>query len=547
MNASSLLRVESLRLVVAASGHPVVNDVSFDVRAGEFLAIVGESGSGKTMAARAILGLLPPGIALAGGRVLMEGRDLLQATPEQLRSLRGGQIGMVFQEPMTSLNPSIRIGAQMAEGLRLHTTLSNAQIEERCLAMLSRVQIRDPKRCMDSFPHQFSGGMRQRIMLASVMLLRPKLLIADEPTTALDTLSQGEVLDMMRELAREEGTAVLLITHNLGLVSRYAQRAIVMNKGDLVEAGEVRQILCNPQHAYTRQLVGALPRRGPAAQRDTPPAPLIEARGLSVAYQGARAGWWGRQAERKVLDGVDLTIHAGETVAVVGGSGSGKTTLGRAMLKLIPTSGGEVYFRGAPVGKTGVRELRMACQLVFQDPFSSLNPRQRIGEIVLEPLKLVPGLTSAQAAARVVEVLREVGLEGFEQRLPHQLSGGQRQRVAIARAIVRRPAFVVADEPVSALDMSIQAQILALFQHLQKVHGFACLFISHDLAAVEQIADRVVVMEAGRIVEQGSRDEVFDHPQHAYTRALLAAAPVVPTQSAERNTAAPIQHLKEIA
>jgi peptide/nickel transport system ATP-binding protein len=317
-----------------------------------------------------------------------------------------------------------------------------------------------------------------------------------------------------------------------------------MNKGDLVEAGEVRQILCNPQHAYTRQLVGALPCRGPAAQRATPPTPLIEARALSVAYPGARAGWWGRQAERKVLDGVNLTIHAGETVAVVGGSGSGKTTLGRAMLKLIPNAGGAVHFRGKPVDKAGVREFRLACQLVFQDPFSSLNPRQRIGEIVLEPLKLVPGMTGAQAADRVQEVLREVGLEGFEHRLPHQLSGGQRQRVAIARAIVRRPAFVVADEPVSALDMSIQAQILALFQQLQKVHGFACLFISHDLAAVEQIADRVVVMEAGRIVEQGSRDQVFDHPQHAYTRALLAAAPVAPT-SATRDDAAPVHHAKK--
>jgi peptide/nickel transport system ATP-binding protein len=527
MSAASFLRVESLRLLAGSSGNPVVDDVSFDVRAGEFLAIVGESGSGKTMVARAILGLLPPGIVCAGGRIEMDGLDLRQASLSRLRALRGGQIGMVFQEPMVSLNPAMRIGAQMAEGLQLHTKLSAAQIEERCLSMLERVQIRDPGRCMKSFPHEFSGGMRQRIMLASVMLLRPKLLIADEPTTALDTLSQGEVLDLMRELAQEEGTAVLLITHNLGLVARYAQRAIVMNKGVLVEAGEVEQILYAPQQAYTRQLIGALPHRGPATQRSAPPVPLIEARALSVSYQGAARSWWRRGAEHKVLDAVNLTVHAGETVAVVGGSGSGKTTLGRAILKLLPNSGGEIYFRGEPVDRRGVQDLRFACQLVFQDPFSSLNPRQRVGEIVLEPLKLVPGMTAAQASFRVEEVLSEVGLEGFARRLPHQLSGGQRQRVAIARAIVRRPAFVVADEPVSALDMSIQAQILALFQSLQKVHGFACLFISHDLAAVEQIADRVVVMEAGRIVEQGSRDEVFDSPQHAYTRALLAAAPVI--------------------
>jgi peptide/nickel transport system ATP-binding protein len=520
-----LLRVEGLRVHAASSGACLVDGVDFELEAGGFLAVVGESGSGKSMTARAILGLLPPGVRCGGGRILLNGEDLLQASPARLRALRGADIGMVFQEPMVSLNPALRIGVQMAEGLRLHSDLSDAEIKSRCIAMLERIQVRDPERCLASYPHEFSGGMRQRIMLASVMLLKPRLLIADEPTTALDTLSQGEVLNLMQELAGEHGTAVLLITHNLGLVSRYAERAIVLRKGERVESGDVQQVLKNPQHPYTRQLVDALPRRGA-----TPPArpageALIEARQLAVSYAGRARHWWRKPEPHRVLDGVDLRVEAGETVAVVGGSGSGKTTLGRAMLGLLPHAGGQLLFRGAAVEARRAREFRLACQLVFQDPFSSLNPRQRIGEIVREPLLLLPDLLPAEAERRTAQMLDEVGLAGMAARYPHELSGGQRQRVAIARALVRRPAFVVADEPVSALDMSVQAQILALFQNLQKEYGFACLFISHDLGAVEQIADRVVVMEAGRIVEQGSRDAVFDAPVHTYTRALLAADP----------------------
>ncbi|MBV8501857.1 MAG: ABC transporter ATP-binding protein [Paucibacter sp.] len=526
MSKAPLLQVQGLTLLATGSRRVLVDALDFEMGSGEILAIVGESGSGKTMAARAVLGLMPPGVACGSGRILMEGEDLLQARPERMRALRGERIGMVFQEPMVSLNPAMRIGDQLSEGLRLHTSLTDAQIRQRCLAMLARVRIRDPERCMAAYPHEFSGGMRQRIMLASVMLLKPRLLIADEPTTALDTLSQGEVLDLMTELAREQGTAVLLITHNLALVSRYAQRVVVMQRGVLMEAGAVRDVFERPRHDYTRQLLGAVPQRSRAGIHAGLGAPLIEARNLSVAYPGAGKGWWKRAQPRQVLDSVNLAVHAGETVAVVGGSGSGKTTLGRAMLRLAPHAGGELHFQGEVVGRKNLQSLRMACQLVFQDPYSSLNPRQRIGDIALEPLLRVPGLSAAERSYRVDEVLAEVGLEGFAHRLPHELSGGQRQRVAIARAIVRRPAFVVADEPVSALDMTIQAQVLALFQSLQKQHGFACLFISHDLPAVAQVADRIVVMEAGRIVEQGPRDEVLDRPQHAYTRALLAAAPL---------------------
>jgi peptide/nickel transport system ATP-binding protein len=523
-----LLSVQNLRLEAPARGLVLVDDLSFELQAGEFLAVVGESGSGKTLAARSVLGLLPPGVSQTAGRLLLDGRDLSALKPQELRALRGPGIGMVFQEPMVSLNPALTIGAQMDEGLRLHTKLTAAERRARCLAMLERIQIRDPEGCLGACPHEFSGGMRQRIMLASVMLLRPRLLIADEPTTALDTLTQREVLDLMVELARDQGTAVLLITHNLGLVARYAQRAVVMEKGRLVEQGDTQQVLFAPKMAYTRTLVEALPRRGaePPVQAGGPP--LVEVKQLSVEYAGRRRGLFRRAVPHRALDGIDLAIRPGETVAVVGGSGSGKTTLGRALLRLVDSHGGQIHWQGTDVRRlsgSALRPYRLACQLVFQDPYSSLDPRQRIGQIVEEPLKLVPGLAAGERLRRTEAMLAEVGLAGFGARFGHELSGGQRQRVAIARALVRGPSLVVADEPVSALDMTIQAQVLRLFKQLQRQHGFACLFISHDLAAVEQIADRVIVMQAGRIVEQGGRNEVFDAPRHEYTRALLAATP----------------------
>ena len=525
----ALLAVERLKLLAPGTGTLVVDDVSFEIERGEFLAVVGESGSGKTLAARAVLGLLPPAIVRVDGRIMLEGEDLTQVIPERLRQLRGPAIGMVFQEPMVSLNPALTVGTQMAEGLKLHRRLPADDIRQRSVEMLKRVQIRDPERCLSAFPHEFSGGMRQRIMLASVMLLRPRLLIADEPTTALDTLVQREVLDIMVELAREEGTAVMLITHNLGLVARYAQRAVVLQRGKLVESGTSQQILAAPRHPYTRQLVDALPRREAATQTAIRGESVIAARGLEVTF-GGRRRFFSRRPSVRAVDGVDLEVRAGETVAVVGGSGSGKTTLGRAMLRLIPASGGQVLFRGQNVlsaDRATLRAFRLGCQLVFQDPYSSLDPRMRVSQTVAEPLRHVPDLGAADRARRVDEVLEEVGLGGFGRRLPHELSGGQRQRVAIARAIVRRPVFVVADEPVSALDMTIQKQVLTLFRDLQRHRGFACLFISHDLAAVEEVADRVVVMQAGRIVEQGSRDEIFDRAQHPYTKALLAASPAL--------------------
>jgi peptide/nickel transport system ATP-binding protein len=524
--STPLLTVDNLRIEAARTGEAVVDGISFDIARGEFLAVVGESGSGKTIAARTVLGLLPPGLRRTGGRIALDGEDLATLSAKRLRALRGPEIGMVFQEPMVSLNPAISVGAQMAEGLSLHLRLSKKEIRQRCLDMLERVQIRDPARTFDAYPHEFSGGMRQRIMLASVMLLRPKLLIADEPTTALDTLTQREVLDLMVGLALDHGTSVMLITHNLGLVARYTQRAVVMQKGKVVEAGKTEEILTAPREAYTRQLIDALPRRATGIARLPVGEPLMSVRGLKVEFAGRRQFFRQRPGHRAV-DGIDLDIRAGETVAVVGGSGSGKTTLGRAMLRLIPSVAGEIRFRGKEVPAAADRDFRLSSQLVFQDPYSSLDPRMRVGEIVGEPLRHVAQLATTERTARVQKILDEVGLANFANRWPHELSGGQRQRIAIARAIIRNPLFVVADEPVSALDMTIQAQVLKLLERLQAQYGFACLFISHDLAAVEQVADRVVVMQGGRIVEQGSRDDIFDRPQHDYTKALLAATPLV--------------------
>jgi len=527
-----LVEVSGLTLAIGAQGRQIVREVSFSVSPGEFVGLVGESGSGKTQAARAIMGLTPLPLMRTAGSIVFEGEDIAHVGEARLRSLRGARIGMVFQEPMTSLNPSSTIGSQLDEGLALHRPqLSKAMRRELALDMLARVGIADPKSALSAWPHEFSGGMRQRMMLASVMLLEPALLIADEPTTALDAVVQRDVLELMVKLTRERNTAVLLISHDLPMVARYTERVIVMKQGEVVESGNTAAMLAAPVQDYTRKLLEAIPRRQPA--RALPPAePVVEVRNLVVEY-GGHQRLFSRTASKRVLHGIDLSIQPREIVAVVGGSGSGKTTLGRTIAGLIKPTEGDILFKGHAIHRSdpGWRDYRLNCQMVFQDPYSSLNPRMTIAQLVGEGLRQVDGMSNADKRACVAKMLQEVGLDGkYGERHPHELSGGQRQRVAIARALVRHPAFVIADEPVSALDVTVRAQVLELFAELQDRHGFSCLFISHDLGVVEQVADRVLVMQNGRIIEQGSRDAVFDHPQHAYTRTLLSAIPaLIPT------------------
>ncbi|MBO0142607.1 ABC transporter ATP-binding protein [Agrobacterium sp. Ap1] len=526
MSAETLLSVNSLSLEVAHTGLEVVKGISFDIAPGEIFGIVGESGSGKTLATRALISLLPPAIKVTGGSVRYKGRDVLTMKDRELRHLRGGEIGVVFQEPMTSLNPSMTIGRQLEEGLVLHTKLSPQDRRARILDMLKRIGIKNPEGALAAYPHEFSGGMRQRIMLASVMLLKPALLIADEPTTALDAVIQRDVMELMVELTRAEGTAVLLISHDLPMVARYTSRIVVMEKGSIVEQGRTEDLLDAPQHDYTRKLLSSLPFRGEARALDTSKAPMVSARNIVVDYAG-RKSLLKKAKPKRALHGISIDIHEGEVVALVGGSGSGKTTLGRTIAGLVKESEGDIRFQGRSRDEDW-RDYRLNCQMVFQDPYSSLDPRMTILALVEEALRLVPDLDAQAKRKRALETLEEVGLNAdYASRYPHELSGGQRQRVAIARAIARRPRFLIADEPVSALDVTVRAQVLDLFSDLQKRYGFSCLFISHDLGVVEQVADRVVVMQDGRIIEEGDRDTIFDNPRQAYTRRLLSAIPAL--------------------
>lgn len=524
-----LLSVKGLDIGLDTAGGPrlLVQGAGLDLAAGEIHALVGESGSGKTMIARAIIGLLPDGIGTSAGSIRFEGRELTQLDEPARRALRGARIGMIFQEPLVSLNPSMKIGAQMAEAMRLHTNKSRAEIRRTAIEMLDAVRIVDPESCLDRYPHEFSGGMRQRIMIASVMMLRPKLLLADEPTTALDAIVQREVLDIMRDMTQRFGVSVLLVTHDLGVVARYADRVTVMCRGEIVEAGPTRDVIAAPQQAYTRNLLAALPQApegiAPARMED---APLLEARGLSIAYEKSAPLPFMRRRSQAVVHDMSLSIHPGEMVGLVGESGSGKSTYGRALIRLKDVAAGRILWRGQDIttlSGDALRRLRPRMQIVFQDPFSSLNPRFRVGQIVAEGLRMLP---DPAPAGRVDAMLEAVGLgPEFRDRFPHQLSGGQRQRVAIARALITQPELVVADEPVSALDVTVQAQILDLLRDLRSRFGFACLFISHDLSVVESICDRVVVMYRGRIMETATARQLFDRPRHPYTRHLLAAAP----------------------
>ncbi|WP_414437039.1 ABC transporter ATP-binding protein [Cupriavidus necator] len=529
---STLMCVDKLSVTFGHGEHATraVREVSFDLRAGERYALVGESGSGKTVTALAMLRLVED--AYYDGAIRFEGKDLLAVSDREMRGIRGAEIAMIFQEPMTALNPLYTIGNQIVETLALHEGLDRRAARERAIALLERTGISDAAHRFDSFPHQLSGGQRQRAMIAMALACRPKLLLADEPTTALDVTIRAQIMDLLRDLQAEFGMAVMLITHDLNLVRSFAQRVGVMEKGVLVETGETAQVFAAPQHPYTRKLIDSRPRREVLPLVPLAPV-LLEARKLCVNYARKRrglAGWFGKDQFAAVKD-VDFQLREGETVGIVGESGSGKTTLAHTVLALQRKSGGTIHFLGRSFDtatRDDRRQLRARMQVVFQDPFGSLAPRMTIEQIVGEGLALhQPGLSREGTRQRVIEALREVGLDRTALgRYPHEFSGGQRQRIAIARVLILKPQILVLDEPTSALDVSIQQQVLALLSQLQHKYNLTYLFISHDLAVIRAMAHRVFVMKAGEVVEAGDTEAVLGAPQHPYTRKLMAAAQV---------------------
>jgi microcin C transport system ATP-binding protein len=529
-HAHPLLAVEHLSVRFGAA--TVVDDVSFNIEAGEKFALVGESGSGKSITALSVLRLVDA--ATTRGAIRFEGEDLCGFSELQMRGLRGSRIGMIFQEPMTALNPLYTVGNQIGEVLELHEGLRPQAARARAIELLARTGIPEPDERVDHYPHQLSGGQRQRAMIAMALACRPKLLICDEPTTALDVTIQAQILALLDELQAELGMALLFITHDLNLVRRFTHRVGVMERGKLVECGLTADVFARPQHPYTRKLLASRPQRVVQAVGDDAPV-LLQGDAVGVSFAIGQ-GWFGKRQFRAVK-GATLLLKRGETLGIVGESGSGKTTLGMALLALQPLSGGSVSLEGERIDNAGrepLRRMRRRLQVVFQDPFASLSPRLTIGQIVGEGLALhQPELSPAQREAKVLAMLDEVGLSARHgvadvlQRYPHEFSGGQRQRIAIARAVVLQPEVLVLDEPTSALDVSVQQQVLALLAELQRRHGLSYLFISHDLAVVRAMSHRVMVMKNGDVVEEGEAEALFAAPQQPYTRELLAAAHLV--------------------
>ncbi|MDH7802553.1 microcin C transport system ATP-binding protein [Rhizobium sp. AN70] len=525
-----LLSVRDLSVAFHQGGATsiAVDHVSFDLMPGEVVALVGESGSGKSVTANSILKLLPyPAASHPSGKILFDGKDMLTLPERSLRAVRGNDITMIFQEPMTSLNPLHSIERQIGEILELHQAITGAEARARTLELLLQVGIREPEKRLKAYPHELSGGQRQRVMIAMALANRPKLLIADEPTTALDVTVQAQILELLSDLKNRHGMSMLFITHDLGIVRKFADRVCVMTKGKIVETGTVEQVFTDPQHAYTRHLLAAEPKGEPPLS-DTSKPIVMQGDDIKVWFP-IKAGLMRKVVDHvKAVDGIDITLRAGQTVGVVGESGSGKTTLGLALSRLI-ASQGRISFIGQSIDSYSyemMKPLRNRLQVVFQDPYGSLSPRMSVGEIVAEGLKVHErSLSADERDTRVAQALDEVGLDPATRwRYPHEFSGGQRQRIAIARAMVLKPRFVMLDEPTSALDMSVQAQVVDLLRDLQARHELAYLFISHDLKVVKALANDVIVMRNGKVVESGPAAEIFADPQQEYTKALLAAA-----------------------
>ncbi|MBB3561784.1 peptide/nickel transport system ATP-binding protein [Rhizobium sp. BK512] len=558
VTAEPVLSVQNLTtsFLVDGAWKPVVRNASFDVAPGETVAIVGESGSGKSVTSLSIMRLLQADSSRIEGKIMLGGRDLLALPEDQMRKVRGNDVAMIFQEPMTSLNPLFTIGDQISEALLCHRSMSKAEARAETVRLLEKVRIPSAASRFDEYPHRFSGGMRQRVMIAMALASRPKLLIADEPTTALDVTIQGQILDLIKMLQEEEGTSVLFITHDMGVVAEIADRTVVMYRGEQVETGATADIFHRGKHPYTRALLSAVPVLGsmqgyerplrfpvvntatgesdiPVETADTVAAaarPVLEVKNLTKRFD-IHSGMFGKLTGRvHAVENVSFDLHAGETLSLVGESGCGKSTTGRAIMRLIDAQSGSVIADGKDVlalDKAGMREMRKTVQMIFQDPFASLNPRIRVGDAIAEPYLEHRMGTAKQARERVADLLVKVGLTpDMGSRFPHEFSGGQRQRICIARALALEPKVIVADESVSALDVSIKAQVINLMLDLQQSLNLAFLFISHDMAVVERVSHRVAVMYLGEIVEIGPRAAVFGNPQHAYTKKLMAAVPV---------------------
>lgn len=541
-----VLDIDHLQVTFATDGGPVhaVKDVSLEVRKGEVLAIVGESGSGKTVTAKTILGLLPE-TASSSGAVVINGADVISVSAARLRQIRGRDVAMVFQEPSTALNPVFTVGWQIAEGIRAHTGSSGKRVsakeaKSRAVEALRKVGIPDPEHRVDYYPHQFSGGQKQRVVIAAALALNPGLIVADEPTTALDVTVQAEILELLRDLRDKYGTSIVLITHNMGVVADLADRVVVMYQGDVVEEAPARTLFAEPRQDYTRRLLAAVPHLGhnSASQGLTSRAHqdeevLVEANNVTIEYPG-RLG----TPAFKAVDRVSFTLSRGEVFGLVGESGSGKTTIGRAIAGLNRTTGGSLRVLGYEMlnlRERTFKPLRKDIGFVFQDPAASFNPQLTIGECIAEPMVIHTKPSPAQARQRVGELLESVQLPAsYAGRYPHELSGGQRQRASLARALSLNPRLLVADEPTSALDVSVQAKVLELFKDIQQEFGFACLFISHDLAVVDILSSWVGVLYKGRLVEQGIGSQVMGNPQHDYTRRLIASLPVPDPQEQAR-------------